>query len=354
MDKHLWTDPIVKTEQKAALDESRRHPYLAITLVGQTGREEVAAREILRLAQRERDLALGSEVRLSEVEKIAAERDRLARRVEELEAREDGRITAEHSVGLNAERIDRLETELQRKSDDLVVARTVNDTLAAKVAKLEAREETLEVRLTEKQNALTLAKAALEASEDGGRAYCLELAESAGEIRGLRAESAHGRKLVDILSDHVGETGQSESAEETLQRIIRDRDTFLEERRRSAGEHAEAAAERDSIRKALLAKQMESRCLRSAIEAGIAHVERARAVILDSAPGRREELGVLGRQAMEQLDLAHEVLGKVAGGPEPAQNQAGLGLKSAPAAIKALQILVDELRAANRPVEVSE
>jgi hypothetical protein len=42
-------------------------------------------------------------------------------------------------------------------------------------------------------------------------------------IKDLRTEAALGRELVAILSHHCGERGDSESAVETLNRIIRER-----------------------------------------------------------------------------------------------------------------------------------
>lgn len=238
--------------------------------------------------------------------------------------------------------------------------------------------EGMERLLTEKEHQLALAKGTIEnrikelgeriirnaqlqqrlnASEADNRAKCLELAEKAGQIRELEAESGNlarafqdqreangvlfadaklGRALVDILSRYCGERGASEGAVETLERIIEERDAYQEGFRRAAGERAESDAEKNE-RIRVLERRLEDHpadrltrlnaLLLAAIEDGVDHVERARQILLKEVrpaltlPPLDPHAVPLSR-TVEQLDLAHEVLSRTAK-PQAAMPDAG-------------------------------
>jgi|GEM_PF-5989473 len=198
--EHRWIDPQTN-ERQAVLEDGRP----ALSPAASNPREAVLAREILRLAQREAELLAS----------IESQRGSHARAAES-----------------QAQRIAALEF-------DLAAAKRANEILGGMVNRLE--EELRSTRANFDANAARLA-----ASETRGRAYCLELAEKAEEIRQLRWDSGN--------------------------RLIRARQ-----------------AEKENER------------LQAAVEDGIAHVERSRLSNLHD--------GEHGRQfRAEQLDLAHEAL----------------------------------------------
>lgn len=243
---------------------------------------------------------------------LAAEILRLAQRVRDLEKQLAEEVMAHQGTKMAAgERTAGLERQLQRETSEAAVT----------------REEVREMQriLTERENALALAKAAkaelrrqLNDSESRGRQYCLELAEKAGEIRRLEErvalehrDATLGRELTVILADHVGETGLCESAEEVLRRIIQERDgartdwKITEAALRGSSKLFRAEIERLASNGRDTEEVLDR--LSNAIEDGIAHVERARTVLIGLA-GHPTVI-----HAAEHLHLAREALSRAAG-----------------------------------------
>lgn len=250
-------------------------------------------REILRLTQREADLdALCAQ----RGEKLA----RAARRIADLEA-----VVRERGQGSPVpEEIDR--EAFNALDPDVRFTVYVEAASWALVARDwererdEARERVaeLEATLVELEKALALAKETAAEWERKARFHEAQ-AKTAEHGRMVTLEKLHGTQ--DALSDERSRGQQyalevAEKVEEirTLKEL--------------------GAARLDSINswhRHAVATGGENRLLRDAIEDGIAHVERARAFVLDCARIKEQPRQPLD-SLIDALDLAHEVLSKAA------------------------------------------
>lgn len=161
--------------------------------------------------------------------------------------------------------------------------------------------------------------------ERENREKCLELAEKAGRIRELEEQLAG-----EVMENHALKMTVEEGSEieaELAGALAAGHGEDLRPCKAPCPGHLGPKASAAVDRAASAWRRLEA-----AVEDGIAHVERARQAVLDSALGRREELGVLGRQTMEQLDLAHEALSGAGTGGAPAPDREALALR-----VKALE-----------------
>lgn len=273
MDRHIWTDKkgLIRVINRALI-------------AGYADETQSTQEEVLRLAQREADLERRvCDLRVRELD-LGTEVTRLNRRItEQVHQLADSESRGRQYCVELAEMAGRIR-ELEEERDGLAMTAEESDEIQAELAGALAIGFGEDLKPCIAPCPGHLGPKARTAVVRAARAW-----------REMEREAAHGRALVDILAGHCGERGDSESAAETLARIIRERDVA-----------EELAADRlayiADFEPQAIATGAQNERLRTAIADGVAHIEKARALIVP-----------LGRQddyVVEQLDLAHEVLSK--------------------------------------------
>lgn len=310
-DKHRWADGVDVYEAVA---------FQVRTAAGEEIGEGVVGREILRLAgelasaredaaawrqvaERADGELISTRVKLDALAAKSAEQERTAARLLAEKVEQAGKDGA--TIGrLTGELADAL-ARLERANEQLAADRRAIVGLEARVGARDRTIEAAEKRLRETEHQLAMAKETIAGLQERCRrldernAVACENRAKDRETEQARLDALRegrlGRKLVGILQDYVGETGDSEGAEEVLRRIIRERDGARVDL--GLRFHAYTGVCGDARR------------LETAVEDAIGHVEAGRTAALTLHGMLCGSIGPKHINAITKpLDLAHEVL----------------------------------------------
>lgn len=341
MNKHIWTDrttdttfvlhpAVAATPTKLERDRSTGDPALDADI-----ERGAMRREVLRLAKREADLLAAANETLSI---LGAAQPPLEQAVHvlasEARRRDFDLAAAKRANEILGGKVNGLEEELRSLNATALVRRA--EGLEAGVRRAIADAERAQSRADAFQRALKAAEARITALERENREKTLELAEKAGRIRELEADLAlrdvqNGQQVRRIASLEAESGERNAEARE------------LEESLKAANEENNLLARKHPV----IVR------LQAAIEDGIAHVERARQVILTNRGGVYLSVD---RDTLEQLDLAHEALSAAVrvdrGGAAPRVETAPAGPTLNPetaASLERVKDLLDDLAAKREP-----